>query len=135
MSSPKFWLSVSTAMKRHHYHSNSYREKHLIETSLQFQRFSPLSSWQEIWKHACCWRNSREFFICVYTAGDCLKLVVACAYETSKPVSTVTQFLQDHSYSIKVTTPNGAIPYMPRIQTHESMRAIPIYVCIYVLHF
>ena len=28
------------------------KEKHLIGAGLQFQRFSPLSSWQEAWQHA-----------------------------------------------------------------------------------
>ena len=33
------------AVKRHHDYSNSYNEKHVIGAGLQFQRFSPLSSW------------------------------------------------------------------------------------------
>ena len=40
-----------TAVKRHHDHSNSYKGKHSIGTGLQIQRFSPLSSWHETWKH------------------------------------------------------------------------------------
>jgi|UPI00001F6546 hypothetical protein len=39
-------------VKRHHDHSNSYKGKHLIGAGLQFQRFSPLSSWREAWQHA-----------------------------------------------------------------------------------
>ena len=35
--------------KRHHDQGNSYKEKHLVEAGLQFQRFSPLLSWQETW--------------------------------------------------------------------------------------
>jgi hypothetical protein len=31
--------------------SNSYKGRYLIGASLQFQRFSPLSSWQEAWQH------------------------------------------------------------------------------------
>jgi hypothetical protein len=34
-------------MKRHHDYDNSYKEQHLIGAGLQFQRFSPLSSWRE----------------------------------------------------------------------------------------
>ena len=46
-------------------------------------------------------------------------------YETSKPASTVTHFLQQgHTYSNKATPPNCATPYMPSIQTHESVGAI-----------
>ena len=40
-----------TAAKRHHDHGNSYKGKHLIEAGLEFQRVSPLSSWQESWQH------------------------------------------------------------------------------------
>jgi len=39
-------------MNRCHEHSNSYKRKHLIGAVLQFQRFSPLSPWQEAWQHA-----------------------------------------------------------------------------------
>ena len=31
---------------------NSYKGQHLIGAGLQFQRVSPLSSWQEAWQHA-----------------------------------------------------------------------------------
>jgi hypothetical protein len=40
------------AVKRHHDQGSSYKGKHLIEAGLQFWRFSPLSSWQEAWRHA-----------------------------------------------------------------------------------
>ena len=43
---------VFIAVKRHHDHSNSYKGKHLIGAGLQFQRFSPLSSWQATWQCA-----------------------------------------------------------------------------------
>jgi hypothetical protein len=42
------WLGF-IALKTYH---NSYEEKHLIEAGLQFQRFGPLSSWQEARYHA-----------------------------------------------------------------------------------
>jgi hypothetical protein len=35
---------------RHHGQSKSYRRKKLIGAGLQFQRFNPLSSWQEAWQ-------------------------------------------------------------------------------------
>ena len=38
-------------VKRHHDYGNSYKGKHLIEAGLQFQRVSPLLSWQESWQH------------------------------------------------------------------------------------
>jgi hypothetical protein len=34
-------VRVSTAMKRHHDHGNSYKEKHLTRAGVQFQWFSP----------------------------------------------------------------------------------------------
>lgn len=40
------------AMKRHHDHSNSYKEKYLIEARLQFQRFTQLSPLWGAWKPA-----------------------------------------------------------------------------------
>jgi hypothetical protein len=39
-------------VKRHHDHGNSYKGKHLVEDGLNFQRFSPVSSWQEAWQRA-----------------------------------------------------------------------------------
>jgi hypothetical protein len=40
-------VRVSIAVKRGHDHSNSYKGKYFIKAGFQFQRFSPLSSWQE----------------------------------------------------------------------------------------
>ena len=49
-------------MKGHPDHGNSYKRKHLIELALQFQRFSPLSSWRG--KTACrqlwCWEGTES---------------------------------------------------------------------------
>jgi hypothetical protein len=42
----------SIALKTHHDHCNSYKGHHLIGVCLQFQRFSPLSSWWEAWQLA-----------------------------------------------------------------------------------
>jgi hypothetical protein len=36
------------AVERHHDHGNSYKGQHWA--GLQFQSFSPLSSWQEAWQ-------------------------------------------------------------------------------------
>jgi hypothetical protein len=44
------WVSI--ALKRHHDRSNFYKGQYLIGAGLQFQRFSPLSSWQEAWQHS-----------------------------------------------------------------------------------
>jgi len=50
-NTPKIWVSL-TAVKRYHDHDNSYKGKDLIGTGLQFQRFSLLSSWWEVWQCA-----------------------------------------------------------------------------------
>ena len=39
------------AMKRYDDRDNSYKGKHFTGAALQFQRFNPLSSWQEAWQH------------------------------------------------------------------------------------
>jgi hypothetical protein len=44
-------VTVSIAVKRHLDQGNSCKEQYLIRASLQVQRFSPLSSWQEAWQH------------------------------------------------------------------------------------
>ena len=64
-----FCLGLSfTAVKRLHDQGNSYKGKQLIGASSQFQRFSPLSSWWEVWQHPGrqkCWRRSWEFYILI----------------------------------------------------------------------
>jgi hypothetical protein len=45
-------VRVSVAVKRQHNFVNSYKEKHLIRAGLQFQGFSPLSSWQHAGRHS-----------------------------------------------------------------------------------
>lgn len=42
----------SITLKRHHDQDNSYQRKHFIGAGLQFQRFSPLSTWQGAGWHA-----------------------------------------------------------------------------------
>ena len=44
-----FIVRVSIAMKRRHYLGNFYKRQH--RAGLQVQRFSSLSSWQEVWQH------------------------------------------------------------------------------------
>ena len=49
-------LRVSIAVKRHHYHDNSYKGKYLVGVAcLQFQRFNPFSSrWGSWWDAGRC---------------------------------------------------------------------------------
>jgi hypothetical protein len=42
---------VSIAIRRQHDQGNSYKGQHLVGVDLQVQRFSPLSSWGEVWQH------------------------------------------------------------------------------------
>ena len=44
-------LRASVAVKRHHEQGNSYKGKHFIKASLQFQACGPLSSQWEMWQH------------------------------------------------------------------------------------
>jgi hypothetical protein len=39
-------------VKTHHNQGTFSKGGHLTGTGLQFQRFSPLSSWQEAWQHS-----------------------------------------------------------------------------------
>jgi hypothetical protein len=50
---PKCLSQWSTAVKRHHGHRSSWLKKknHSVGTCLQFQRLSPLLSWQETWQN------------------------------------------------------------------------------------
>jgi hypothetical protein len=40
--------SGCTSLQSHQ--NNSYKVQHLVRAGLQFQRFSPLSSWQKVWQ-------------------------------------------------------------------------------------
>ena len=50
--------------KRHHNYGNVFKGKYLIETNLQFQKFSLLSSWWECgtWSEIWYWRSRWEFY-------------------------------------------------------------------------
>lgn len=55
-------------------------------------------------------------------------LGLAWAYQTSKPMPTLTYFLQkEHTFSSKATLPNSGTPYESVIQTSESMVTSPIH--------
>jgi hypothetical protein len=46
-------VHCSIGLKRSHDHGNFYgKKKHLLMASLEFQRFSALSSWQKVWWNA-----------------------------------------------------------------------------------
>ena len=112
-------------MKRYHDQGNSYKTKHSIEAGLQFQRFSPLSSWWEAWascRQTWCWR-SQEFYILIQRQIEEDSLLQAARrrvfphwveleHSTSKSTPTMTYFLQQgHTSSNKATSPNSVILY------------------------
>ena len=101
------------AVKRHHDQGNSYKGKHLTGAGLQFQRFSPLSSWWETWWHTCRHdaKDSWTFYISIQRqpGGASLPPWMELEHRTSKPTPTVTHFLQQsHTHSNTATAPNGA---------------------------
>ena len=107
-------VRVSIAVKKHDDHGDSYKEDIKLRVSLTVQRFSPLSSWWEmaLGRQTMCWRGSSEFYILlrrqevISDSGHDLSV-----YETSKPTSIVTHFLQqDHTYTIKATPSINATP-------------------------
>jgi hypothetical protein len=61
-------LRVFIAVKRYHDHSSSSKRKHLIETCVQVQKCSPLSSWWEAQR--CLGRydtgEQRELYIWIW---------------------------------------------------------------------
>ena len=85
--------SVSFCCEKTHDHGNSCKLKYLIGTGLQFQRFSPLSSWQKAW-----WHTGRhgagegtESSTSRSTGSRKRKsLGLAWAFETSKPIPSDT---------------------------------------------
>jgi hypothetical protein len=103
-------VRVSIAVKRHHDQGRIYKGQYLIGTALYFQRFHPLSSWQQGSIQADRRWRSWEFYILFWL----------------KPGKTVSQvarrrvsspFPQRHTSSNKATPPNSAIPWTKHIQT------------------
>ena len=81
-----YLVGVSIALNRHHEHDNTYKEKLLNGAGLEFQRFSPLSSWQEGWQ--CVSRHGAGAKSSISWSTDskerlCATLGIAWAYETS----------------------------------------------------
>ena len=51
----EFYCCEKTKTKQKHDYGNSYKGKHLIGAGLQFQKFSPLSSWQDMAVYKQTW--------------------------------------------------------------------------------
>jgi hypothetical protein len=100
------------AVKRHHEDSNFYKGKHLIGTGLLFQRFSPLSSWQETWQHAG--RHGAEGLL-HSDQKVARKNVSSLLGRASNLTPKVMHSLQQgHTYN-KATPPNSATHHGPSI--------------------
>ena len=117
---------VSIVRKRHHGQGSSYKEKHLIGAGLQFQRFSPFSSWQIAWQHpgrhgageraelSILIRRQQKGIVSHRQQKGRLSSTLgrAWAKETSNPTPTMRNFLQlGHIYSNKGTPPNNSTCY------------------------
>ena len=79
--------------------------KENIQLSSETQSFIIMVARRQMW----CW----ESYILHSNRKWSEMLGVAWAYETSKPISTETHFLQKgHTYSNKATPPNSATPFV-----------------------
>ena len=108
------------AVKRHHDCSDFYKRKYLIGVDLQFQKFSPSSSWQETW--LCASKHG---------AGDGTENPTSRSAGTTETVCHTGNSLSigdlkanPHSGTLPPTRPH--LPIVPSIQTQESMGALPI---------
>jgi hypothetical protein len=102
---------VSTAVKRHHDLSKSYKGKHLIGTGLQVQRFSPLLIWWEAWQYTGRHGAGEGLERSKGIKRLCATLGVPCAYKTSKLAPTVTHFFQQGlTYFNKAIPPSQLVP-------------------------
>ena len=114
---PKVSVGFIAVMGQHE-HSNSYKGKHFIGAGLQFQRFSPLSSWQEAWQCAGRHGAGEGAESSVSHSEGKQKIGFQAAHRrVSKPILTVTHFLQQgHIYSNEATPPNSATSWAKPIQ-------------------
>jgi hypothetical protein len=109
-------VKVSIAVKRRHDHITfSYIEKHFLGTGSQ--RFSPLSSWQEVWWHTGRHGAREVAESSTPRLADSRKRVRHCIWFEQVRLQIpppVTHFLQQsHTYSNKTTPPNNVTPYRP----------------------
>ena len=108
-------VRVSIAVKRYHDQGNTCKGEHLTGVGLQFYRFSPLSSWWEVWQLSGRRgaRGVNSFYILIQRQPGEDLLPQGAKWrifstqsrawvqeETSKPTPPVTYFLQqDHTAS------------------------------------
>jgi hypothetical protein len=86
---------------------------------LQFQRFSTLSSWREVWQHAgrhAAGEGAESSTSRSLDSRRRLCTTLDLAWTHIRPQSPPPQW---HTSSNKATPPNSATPYEPRIQTGD----------------
>ena len=106
-------------MKRLLNRCSSYKG-HLIGTGSYFQRFSPLSSWQEAQHVQADLVVEKLTVLYLHPKETRCRLTVSqtARRRVSKPTPTAIQFLlQDHTYFNKVTLSNSVTPSAKHIET------------------
>jgi hypothetical protein len=107
--SPCSWIHICPslefiAVRRHHDQGSSCKRKHVTGAGLQFQMFSPLSSWLETWQHPG--RHGAE--------GDKIQKQPRgdCHMQAARRRLWITLARHEHiyTYSNKTTFSNKAIP-------------------------
>jgi len=108
----------SHCCKETHENDISCKGNYFTGAGLQFQRFSPLSSWREAWqsKPTWCWRMSWRVLHNPLLKGTVSHWPDLSIYETSRPAPTVTYFLH------KVTPPNSAPSYAQALKRRSLQR-------------
>jgi hypothetical protein len=114
---PLLWRDTTTT-------ATIIKKKQLTGAGLQFQRFHPLSSWQDnlsIQADMALEKKLRVLHLDPQGAEINATLGLAWTYMTSKLTPIVIYFLQQgHNYSNKATPSNNATPYGSRF-THMSL--------------
>ena len=87
-------VRVSISVKRRCDHGNSYKGQHLIGAGFQVQRFSPLSSRQEAWQRLGRHGAGEAESSTSSSKGNQVQTVSSTLGGASKPMPTVTHFLQ-----------------------------------------
>ena len=123
------FVGVSNTVKRYHDHNNSYKRKYLTGAGLRYRGLVHHHHDIENKANMVLEKKLRVLHFDLKATGSelCPALGVVWTFETSKSTPTVTHlFQQGYTYSQKATPPNSATPYLPRIETHESMGAVPV---------
>lgn len=118
-------IRIFIAVKRNCKPGSSYKERHVIGAYLQFQRSSRLSSQQGAWWHADRHSSGQGADSSTPWFTGSIKWT-GLSFWCLKAHLLVTRFIQQgHSYTHKDIPHNSVTPYVPSIQTNDSVRASP----------